>query len=331
MSRSYNSPETPLPRRSVLKAMTAAPLAAVAVPEPGQAFSLPADWSRDERLVEVDRLIRKIDDTCVAQANASKLEDKLNEDGENIFDLETEKWMAAQDALSEYGDEIAEATETNPVPQIADALVLAKIADFQFVNLAGEIELSDQERSVPKALRAVLLAHGLAPTDRTAMTDQRDEMIALKASREPEPPVRCVPPGLNAGNWVIRIRNLGLALKSAAARESSLEDGTPEWQAAVGETERLEAQLVALRDEFIAGRNSYNPKNQDYRYHFNGVEEFTIQYEFITAFCSSFWTDQAHSDIGPVLREMQQAGESWSEHFFTQAQRWNASQGGANV
>lgn len=316
-------------RRAVLPGIAAAPTALSAAT--GQAFSSPSvgsNWRRDPRFAEVDRLICEINATCVAQANASELEDKINDDGENIFDIETEKWIGAEDALVEYADEIA---ENHPIPTIADALVLAKIADFQVVNLAGDIEITDRERNVPKALRAILAAHGLAPTDHTAMTDQKDELEASIASRDPQPPVRREPPGLNAGNWVIRIRHLGLALKTAAACECSLEDGTPEWQKAISEMERLEAELAALRDEFIAAINSYDPKNQDYRYHFNGVEEFTIQYEFITAFRSSFWTNEAHSDVGPILRQMQKAGESWGEHFFEQAQRWNASRGGANV
>src|SRR5262245_60221521 len=145
MSRSdSNSPQSSptLSRRAVLPGIVAVPTALAGAT--GQAFSQNSSVSADRRFAKVDRMIRKINDTCVAQSEASDREGERNEDGDDVYEVASDKWFAAQDALVQYADKVA----SNPSPTVADALVLAKIGDFQIVNQGADVDILDQERSV---------------------------------------------------------------------------------------------------------------------------------------------------------------------------------------
>ena len=312
-----------LPRRHFLQAITAVPIAA-SVPSPGQAFS--SLIASDPRFAEVDRLIREINETCFAQSETSKREGELDDNGDDIHEVATRKWLRALEALGEYADDVAE----NPAPSPADALVLAKIADFQIINEGKDICIDDQERCVPKAIRAVLLAHGIPLTEATAMTVQQDELDALIASRPPEP--KGLPCGASAGVIIGRIRALGRAYDAAIRREGSISDGTPESNAAIAVTDRRLAELEALRDEVLTGlRSPFDARNPDRQYHLAPVEEYGVLCELVDALRPGFWTGSEHGSIGPVLRELHEAGTCRSDYYLEQAKGVNVSEGGASV
>jgi hypothetical protein len=162
---SSHSASPQLPRRSLLKSLAAVPAAVAA--STGQAFSAPLlqlEWRHDERFAKVDWLIREINETCVAQHLASSREGELNAAGEDVFKVESEKWFEAQRALEDYAEELA----ATPPESLLDSLLLAKIADFFLVNDGSNIE--GLPPAVGEAMRGVLIAHGIPPTDETAMT-----------------------------------------------------------------------------------------------------------------------------------------------------------------
>lgn len=321
MSRqSANSPATSnLPRRAVLKALAAAPTAVAAAT--GEAFSAPSfqvDCRKDERHLKADRLMHEVNasyDVLVAAG-----EDELNDAGGSIYDLIFDRWIAAKDALREYAGELSAKPKIDPT----DAVVVARIVDFQLVD-----DVDDNDSvcdTVPSAIRAVLVAHGISPTDSTAASI---ESARVKAERANEPPApERVPLTVNAGRVIARLRSLGDAYKSALTIEAGLEEDTPQMEAAIAATNVHHDELNAMCAEILRRR----PVSEHSPYDFTQRDEFVVWIELMAAdrpdlFQGAF----ADARCTPVLEAMLARARETGDDLIDHAEYWTASREGRQV
>lgn len=313
-SPSHSPKSSPLPRRSILKAIVAGPNSACCCDE--QAFSaspVSVDIVRDERFVTAERLMEKINSTY----NAAFGDDDLEH---HAYERATKRWRLAKEALSRYGRKLA----AKPAKDLIDSLVLAKIADFEIVDE----EDNDIDDIASQAVQALLDVHGVPRTKETASSVAA---VKFQAEISAGPPRQVRPPSsVNAGNLIIRARRLGQAHDAAIRFEGSIPDDTPQSERAIAVIDRRMAELEELRDEIITGIQTRNPRSPDDRYSMTGLDEYTVYCELLTAMSPWFWNDE-HGAAGAVLLAIRKAGEDWSDHCVEQAERWNASQGGANV
>ncbi len=207
-----------------------------------------------------------------------------------------------------YADKLAGKSSKD----LIDGLVLAKIANFQLVDDLQDID--NLEDSVPEALRALLTAHGLRPTEKTASSIEAERLRAEIASKPPRP--ARTPTSVNAGRLIARIRELGGAYDAAMRHEASIPDDTPASEQAIAATDSRLAELEALRDEIIAGRNSYSPRrDDDDPYMLDRAGEVAVFSELMTAFCPGFWTDVHQDAVKPVLAVIEK-GLRWSSEYY---------------
>jgi hypothetical protein len=309
-----------LPRRAVLKGAVASPLALAIAAGQVSAGSL------DPRLAEVDALIREIDRTEEIQYVASQTQGAENDDGENVFEIENAKWYAAREALESYGLALAE----QPSRTFGDALVLARIADFWLVTDAdhlSDLDLGDYP-TVRGAITAHLEAAGVPLYKLPKHRRQENERLAKAIAARPVE--RTKPWGVNAGNLIAQVQKLGKAYDAAIRREASIPDGTFKSRKAIAVTNQRLTELVALRDEIIAGTNKpFDARSRDDTYNLNQTELLAVWVALIEALRPAFFEHEVDDDVLPVLAEMRRAGALWAGTCLEQARRWNA--GGANV
>lgn len=344
MSRqSSNSPETSLSlhRRAVLKSLAAVPLGTVAAtgqasssPQLGNGLvptSLAAAVAADERFAEFDRLASEIVDLDLRQEKAFEEYDEETRASctEESQDDGSSPWVVlwsrlVNDDMARLASEMCKAPDT-----FLDVVLQFKIADYYFA--VGDADFDEVNEICPISTRNFLKLVGLRPqvpikelrSREPAHVAQAKEFAAIKPR---------TPMGVNAGNLIIRIRDLRKASRSAISRAGSFDEDTPEWLEADAEATRLDDKLDALRDEIIAGVNRVSSdRNEDDPYSMSQAHLFAVWIELIEALSSSFFDDLGHGQVLPVIQQMRREAPLWSETFIEQATRWNAEQGVANV
>lgn len=324
-----------LPRRRFLQAMTAVALPSVVIsPTSGQAFpaldfsgvgkGLAAAIAADPRFARFDDLVSDIVDLELRQNEAL-----ADYDDETIAfcDAEgrregAEPWCKLYGTLVKEMKELAEANNGQGESPL-DVVLQMKIADYYFA--IGDVGFLKTNEICAVAARNALLLLGLKHQNGI---DQARKTAAVREMRtEPKQvPAIMTPLGVNAGNLIIRIRDLKDTCREAGLRACSLVDDTPEWLAADAEATQLENELEALRDEIIAGVNrSPDDRSVDHdRFRMSQTHRFAVWIELIEAMYPAFFDDVAHGPLLPVLQQMREEAPSLSDEFIEHATRWNA-------
>lgn len=329
MSISSNSPATSeLPRRTLLKALAASPAAAAAIAADTFSSNRP-EFKDDPRFVRADELMRAINAAYDEFLKTTDYEFG-DEAGEARYDAAGDRFDAARDELKSYAEDLASKTPKN----LKDALVLAKIADFQLVNDRDIIEnLSDV---APNALRAILEAHGVQPTSQTSRSLECEKLAAAIASSGPSATPNFKPDSVIAGEDIAELRRL------SAAHEKAHEDcgklagtwgSSPESVAARTQIERSFEELCrfteavkqkigrryAQRDDFVVLGNLVLAIDTIY------VDELNDEVEFFQAAA----TIDGHRNR--ALSTMFELARTAGDRLVREAAIWNAEHGDADV
>lgn len=299
-----------LPRRRFLKALTAVPQAAVAVPEPGQAFSdhLATAIAADERFARFDQLASEIVDLDLRQEEAFEEYDEetiawcteeSDEDGPS-------PWVVLHNSLVDDMSEFAKANR-HPPRDTLDVILQWKIADYYFA--VGDVGFDEVNESCPMAARHALEFLGVRP--QVPIEELRAQTpIHIAVTEEFASRTQRTPHAVNAGNLILKIRQLGKGRRSECRM----------------------AELETLRDEIIVGANRPSTEwSENDPYRMTQVHLFTVWVELIDALRPGFLNDESHGAIAPVLRQLRKEAAYWDDTFIDHATRWNAEQGGANV
>lgn len=325
-----------LPRRRFLQAMTAVALPSVVIsPTSGQAFpaldfsgvgkGLAAAIAADPRFAQFDNLVSDIVDLELRQNEAL-----ADYDDETIAfcDVEgrregAEPWCKMYGILVKEMKEFAEANNGQGESPL-DTILQMKIADYYFA--VGDVGFLETNEICAAAARNALLLLGLKP--QIGINELREGRALRVAQVEQKPPrVLRTPHGVNAGNLIIRIRELKNSSRAAVSRVCSLADETPEWLEADAEATRLDDELDAFRDEIIVGvnRTSVEKSAGDDPYSMALVHCYAVWIELIEAIYPAFFDNIAHGQLLPVLQQMRTDALSLSDEFIEHAARWSAA------
>ena len=314
--------------------MTAVALPSVVIsPTSGQAFpaldfsgvgkGLAAAIAADPRFAQFENLVSDIVDLELRQNEAL-----ADYDDETIAfcDVEgrregAEPWCKMYGILVKEMKELAEANSGQGESPL-DTILQMKIADYYFA--VGDVGFLDTNEICAVAARNALRLLGLRP--QIGINELREGRALRVAQVEQKPPlVLRTPHGVNAGNLIIRIRELKNLSRAAVSRVCSLVDDAPEWPEADAEATRLDDELDALRDEIIAGvnRTSAEKSAGDDPYNMSHVHSYAVWIELIEAIYPAFYDNIAHGLLVPILQQMRRDALSLSDEFIEHATRWN--------
>ena len=325
-----------LPRRRFLQAMTAVALPSVVIsPTSGQAFpaldltgvgkGLAAAMAADPRFAQFDDLASDIVDLELRQNEAlADYDDETiafcNVEGRKEG---AEPWCKLYGILVKEMEEFAEANNGQGEGPL-DAVLQMKIADYYFA--IGDVGFLETNEICAVAARNALLLLGLKP--QIGIDELREGRALGLAQAEQTPPLALrTPHSVNAGNLIIRIRELKNLSRAAVSRVCSLVDDAPEWPEADAEATRLDDEIDALRDEIIAGvnRTSAEKSAGDDPYSMSLVHSYAVWIELIEAIYPAFYDNIAHGHLLPVLQKMRTDALSLSDEFIEHATRWNSA------
>ena len=101
----------------------------------------------------------------------------------------------------------------------------------------------------------------------------------------------------------------------------------PKSERAIAVTDRRIADLDTLRNAILTPGSI----SVDGPYDFNQRDTFVVWIELLAAYRPQFFGDPEHMNSAPILREMSKFAADVGDELMEYSERWNGSQGGANV